>query len=163
MYFPNAAHIGARFSFLPAILKSSTYTDKNNFFSRCTNRHSHPLIFSNPHLIISLVQNLSQMRPARGWPYKLSRNGQTGSSIVSWKCVLNCAVKTSHFSLAQSSQTELLCTQELTFRKFACAVKVSHFVSHFGCQFACKFPRFLFSILGTLHFHFFSILGTFRF
>ena len=34
------SHIGLMFCFFPANYMSSTYTDKNNTFSRCTNKHS---------------------------------------------------------------------------------------------------------------------------
>ena len=39
---------GSRFCFFPANFMSSTYTDKNNPFSRCTKRHSQFGIFSQP-------------------------------------------------------------------------------------------------------------------
>ena len=44
----SSFHIGSRFCFFPANFMSSTYTDKNNLFSRCTKRHSQFGIFSQP-------------------------------------------------------------------------------------------------------------------
>ena len=41
-------NIGSMFCFLPANLISSTHTDKNNVFSRCTNKHSQLETFSHP-------------------------------------------------------------------------------------------------------------------
>ena len=42
-------HIGLTFCFFPVNLISSTYTDKNNPFPRCTNKHSHLETFSKSH------------------------------------------------------------------------------------------------------------------
>ena len=42
-------HIGSMFCFFPANLMSSIYTDKNNPFSRCTNKHSHLETFSQTY------------------------------------------------------------------------------------------------------------------
>ena len=44
-------HIGSIFCFFPAHLMSSTYTDKNNPYSRCTNKHSQLETFSQPYFI----------------------------------------------------------------------------------------------------------------
>ena len=38
--FMRILHIGSMFCFFPASFKSSTYTHKNNLFSRSTNKHS---------------------------------------------------------------------------------------------------------------------------
>ena len=43
-------HIGSRFCFFPANFMSSTYTDKNNPFSRCTKRDISNLEFSPSHV-----------------------------------------------------------------------------------------------------------------
>ena len=43
-YFPHRINV----LFFPANLMSSTYTDKNKPFSRCTNKHSHLETFSQP-------------------------------------------------------------------------------------------------------------------
>ena len=48
-------HIGSRFCFFPANFKSSTYTDKNNPFSRCTKRHPN-LEFSPSHVSMGFSQ-----------------------------------------------------------------------------------------------------------
>ena len=45
----NTFHVGFIFCFFPADLMSSTYTDKNNPFSRCTNKHSRLETFSQPY------------------------------------------------------------------------------------------------------------------
>ena len=42
-------YIGLMFCFFPANLMSSTYTDKNYPFSRCTNKHSQLETFSQPY------------------------------------------------------------------------------------------------------------------
>ena len=44
----STLHIGFIFCFFPANLMSSTYTDKNNPFSRCTNEHLQFGTFSQP-------------------------------------------------------------------------------------------------------------------
>ena len=41
-------HIRSRFCFFPANFMSSTYTDKKNPFSRCTNKHYQLETFSQP-------------------------------------------------------------------------------------------------------------------
>ena len=61
-FFINFFHMGAKFCFLPAILMSSTLTDKNNFCFLWTNKHSQFGTFSQP---ISI--NASQIVfPTRG-------------------------------------------------------------------------------------------------
>ena len=47
-FFVEYFHIGSRLCFFPANFMSSTFTDKNNPFSRCTKRHSQFGIFSQP-------------------------------------------------------------------------------------------------------------------
>ena len=47
-WFSQIFHIGLRFCFFPANFMASTYTDKNNPFSRCTKRHSQFGSFSQP-------------------------------------------------------------------------------------------------------------------
>ena len=42
-------HIGSMTCFFPANLMSSTYTDKNNRFSRCANKHSQVETLSQPY------------------------------------------------------------------------------------------------------------------
>ena len=74
-------HIGARFvSFQPIL--SSTYTDKNNPFSRCTKRHSQLETFSQPCLNRIFSNYLSHNSPFKGWPYRFRSRGTTGSSIL---------------------------------------------------------------------------------
>ena len=45
----STCHIGLIFCFVPANFLSSTSTDKNNPFSRCTNKHSQLETFSQPY------------------------------------------------------------------------------------------------------------------
>ena len=59
-------HIGLIFCFFPAILMSSTYTDKNNPFSRCTNKHSQVETFSQPFFKRIFSNCLSHNSPAKG-------------------------------------------------------------------------------------------------
>ena len=57
-------HIKSRFCFLPAHFMSSTYTDKNNPFARCTKRHSQFGIFSQPCFKRTFSNCLSHNSPA---------------------------------------------------------------------------------------------------
>ena len=75
-------HIGSTFCFFPANFMSSTYTDKNNPFSRCTKRHSQFGVFSQPCFNKIFSTCLSHNSPAKGWPYKFLSRGTTGSSIL---------------------------------------------------------------------------------
>ena len=59
-------HIGLMFCFFPTNLMSSTYTDKNNPFSRCTKRHSQFGIFSQPCFNRIFSDCLSHNSPAKG-------------------------------------------------------------------------------------------------
>ena len=90
-------HIGSRFCFFPVNFMSSTYTDKNNPFSRCTNKHSQLETFSQPCCNKIFSNCLSHNSPASGWPKNSSR-GTIGSSklvlrfchYVSWSDVSKC-------------------------------------------------------------------------
>ena len=62
----SSFHIGSRFCFFPANFMSSTYTDKNNPFSRCTKRHSQFGIFSQPYCNRIFSNCLSHYSPAKG-------------------------------------------------------------------------------------------------
>ena len=75
-------HIGLMFCFFPANLMSSTYTGKNNLFSRCTNKHSQLETFSQPYCKRIFSNSLSHNSPAKGWPYRFRSRGTTGSSIL---------------------------------------------------------------------------------
>ena len=70
------------FCFLPANLMSSTCTDKNNPFSRCTKRHSNLETFSQPYFNRIFSNCLSHNSPAKGWLYRFRSRGTTGSSIL---------------------------------------------------------------------------------
>ena len=59
-YFPHRL----MFCFLPANFMSSTYTDKNNTFSRCTNKHSQLETFSQPYFNRIFSNCLSRNSPA---------------------------------------------------------------------------------------------------
>ena len=61
---------------------SSTYTDKNNPFSRCTKRHSQLETFYQPCFNRIFSNCLSHNSPAKGWPYRFLSRGTTGSSIL---------------------------------------------------------------------------------
>ena len=63
-------------------LMSSTYTDKNNPFSRCTNKHSQLETFSQPCCNAIFSNCLSHNSTAKGWPYRFRSRGTTGSSIL---------------------------------------------------------------------------------
>ena len=75
-------HIELILCFFPANFMSSTYTDKNNPFSRWTKRHSQFGIFSQPCFNRTFSNCLSQKSPAKGWPYRFRSRGTTGSSIL---------------------------------------------------------------------------------
>ena len=66
--FINFFHIGLRYCFLPSISMPSTYTDGNNFCSRCRNRFSQFGTFSKPGPQLNLVFSncLSDTNPASG-------------------------------------------------------------------------------------------------
>ena len=70
------------FCLFPPNLMSSTYTDKNNPFSRCTNKHSQLGTFSQPYFNRILSNGLSHNSPAKGWPYRFLSRGTTGSSML---------------------------------------------------------------------------------
>ena len=65
-------HIGSLFCFFPAYLMSSTYTDKNNPFWRCTNKHSQLATFCQPYFNTTFSNCFSHNSPARGWPIQIS-------------------------------------------------------------------------------------------
>ena len=61
---------------------SSTYTDKNNPFSRWTKRHSQFAIFSQPCFNRMFSICLSHDGPPKGGPYRFRSKETTGSSTV---------------------------------------------------------------------------------
>ena len=61
---------------------ASTYTDKNNPFSRCKNKHSQLETFSQPYFNKIFSNCLSQNSPAKRWPYRFRSRGTTGSSTL---------------------------------------------------------------------------------
>ena len=61
---------------------SSTYRDKNNPFSRCTNKHSQLVTFSQPCCNRIFSNSLSHKSTAKVWPYRFRSRGTTGSSIL---------------------------------------------------------------------------------
>ena len=63
-------HIGSMFCFFPANFMSSTYTDKNKPFPRCTKRQSQFGIFSQPCLSRIFSNCLPHSSPAKEWPYR---------------------------------------------------------------------------------------------
>ena len=76
-------HIGSMFCFFPANFMSSTYTDKNNPFSRWTKKLSQletflPTVFQWDFFSNCLFHN----SPAKGWPYRFRSRATTGSSIL---------------------------------------------------------------------------------
>ena len=75
-------HIRLIFCFFPANLMLSTNTDKNNPFSRCTNKHSQLETFSQTCCNRIFSNCLFHNSPAEGWPYRFRSRGKTGSSIV---------------------------------------------------------------------------------
>ena len=62
----SSFHIGSIFCFFPANFLSSTYTDKNNPFSWCTNRYSQLGTFSQPFCNRIFSNCLSHNSPAKG-------------------------------------------------------------------------------------------------
>ena len=67
-------------SFQPIL--SSTYTDKNNPFSRWTKRHSQFGSFSQPCFKRIFSNCLSPVVLPKRWPYRFRSRGTTGSSIL---------------------------------------------------------------------------------
>ena len=59
-------HIGSRLCFVPANFMSSTYADKNNPFSQCTNKHFQLATFSQPYFNGIYSNCLSHNSPAKG-------------------------------------------------------------------------------------------------
>ena len=74
-------HIGSRFCFFPAILISSTCTDKNRF-KRCTKKHSQFETFVHPFSRRTFSSCLSHDSHANRWPYRFPSRGTTGSSTL---------------------------------------------------------------------------------
>ena len=83
-------HIRSMFCFFPANLMSSTYTDKNNPFSRCTNRHSQLETFSQPCFNEIFSNCLSHNSPAKGWPYRFRSRGRL--DLPYWTIILAISV-----------------------------------------------------------------------
>ena len=81
-------HVGSRFCCIPANFMSSTYTDKNNPFSRCTKRHSQFGTFSQPCFNGIFSNCLSHNSLAKGWPFKrndwIFHTGPWFRPFVSW-------------------------------------------------------------------------------
>ena len=75
-------HIGSILCFFPASFMSSTYTDKNNPFSRWAKRHSQFGIFSHPCFNRTFSNCLSHNSPAKGWPYRFRSRATTESSML---------------------------------------------------------------------------------
>ena len=75
-------HIGIMFSFLPANLTSSTYTEKNNSFGRYTEKHSQLGTFSQPCSIRIFSTRLSHNSRVKRWPYKFRSRRTAGSSML---------------------------------------------------------------------------------
>ena len=73
-------HIGTMFCFSPANFMSSTYTDKNNPFSRWMNKHWK----LSPNCISIRCSQIAvpTVSLAKGWPYRFRSRGTTGSSIL---------------------------------------------------------------------------------
>ena len=67
-----SAHFGAKFCALPAILMSSTYTDRNKPCSRWKNIHSQFGMFSHPSSNEACSNCHSHNNPAKGCPEKIS-------------------------------------------------------------------------------------------
>ena len=90
--FMSTFQVGLMFCFFPASLMSSTYTDKNNPFSRCTNKHSQLETFSQSYVNRIFSNCLSHKSPARGWPYRfrskrnnrIFHNGRWFGPFVLW-------------------------------------------------------------------------------
>ena len=61
---------------------ASTYTDKNNPFSLCTNKHSLLETFTQPCCNKTFSNCLSQNIPAKGWPYRFRSRRTTASSML---------------------------------------------------------------------------------
>ena len=74
-------HIGSMFCFFPANFLSSTDTDKNNPFSRCTNKHSQLETFSQPYFNRIFSSCLFHDNPAKRRLYRFRSRRTTGSSI----------------------------------------------------------------------------------
>ena len=70
------------FCFFSANLMSSTYTDENNPFTRCTNKHSQLETFSQPCFNRIFSNCHSHNSPAKGWPYRFLSRRTSGSSIL---------------------------------------------------------------------------------
>ena len=76
-------HVGSIFCFFQFSLMSSTYTDKNNPLSRCTNK-TFPIRNFFPILCLNRIFSncLSHNGPAKGWPYRFRSRGTTGSYML---------------------------------------------------------------------------------
>ena len=82
-------HIGLIFCFCPTHFMSSTYTDKNNPFSRCTIKHSQLETFSQPYFNRSFSNCPSHNSPAKRWPYSFrSRVGLPYWTTILATCVV---------------------------------------------------------------------------
>ena len=82
-FFEKKAHRIAQhpvFRFFPVNLMSSTYTDKNILFSRCTNKYSQLEIFSESYFNRIFSDWLSLT--SKGYPYRFLSRGTTGSSTL---------------------------------------------------------------------------------
>ena len=83
-------HMGPIFCFLPAILMSSTYTDRFHPRFRWTRTlHSQFGTFSHPSSNKASSNCLSQNNSVNGWPNKFRSRSTTGSSMLSHELVVN--------------------------------------------------------------------------
>ena len=80
--FISIFQVGFMFSVLPAILISSTYTDKNSPFARFIHEHSQFKTLSQPFSNRTCSNCLSHNGPAKGWPYKFLSRRTTASSVL---------------------------------------------------------------------------------
>ena len=76
--------------FFPVNLMSSTQTDKNNPFSRCTNKHSQFETFSQMYFNRIFSNDLSHKGPVKGWSYRFRSRGTT--DLLYWVLILTICV-----------------------------------------------------------------------
>ena len=86
------SHIGSRFCFFPANFMSSTYTDENNPFSRCTNKHSQLETFSQPYFKSTSSNCLSHTQSCQ-WVSKNFRSSCTTGSGIFLMILAICVVE----------------------------------------------------------------------
>ena len=94
-FFMNFFHIGAKFCCFPAILMSSTYTDRNKHCVRRTNIHSQIGIFTHPSSDKACSNCLSHGNPGNGWPCRgrtFPYVWQSGSVLQCYLSVRGCCI-----------------------------------------------------------------------